>query len=488
MKFNFPRFSNFIFWLGPLVAITLFIGKSLIAELTELPADSLGLLGVAFWMISWWITEIAPLGIIALFPLVLFPLMGVTTLKNVCTFYTHPIIFLFMGGFMIAIALEKTKLSDRFALNIIKATGDSAGGILKGFIISTTLLSMWISNTATTVMMIPIASAVLTFVQDNSEGSEKSFQNFGIALMLCLAYSANIGGIMTPIGTPPNVVLMGLLDAVNIKVNFFDWMKATIPVAFVLLILMRTLVGKWLFPFEIKMRGDIKSFLQEKIAELGPMSREQKITLVIFCITCLLWIFKSPINKLLGHPYFNDTLTAMIGGIAVFLIPVRLKQRRREFILDKNDIPKLPWNIILLFGGGLALANGMSQVGLVEIVGLWLKDLSLNSDYLMVFIITSSVLFLTEVMSNVALCNIALPVIITLAQLQGVSVLLYAVPAALASSFAFSMPISTPPNVIVFSTGKLEIKDMMKAGILLNLISIIVVMTVGWFMIQLLGF
>ncbi len=488
MKFNFPRFSNLIFWLGPLMALGTIVFQSSLADQFGISPKALSVLGIAFWMISWWVTEIAPLGIIALFPLVLFPLVGILTLVEVSSFYTHPIIFLFMGGFMIAIALEKTKLSERFALNIIKATGDSADGILKGFIIATTLLSMWISNTATTVMMVPIATAVFNFVKENSDADPRSFQNFGTALMLCLAYSANIGGIMTPIGTPPNVVLMGLLDTVEIKIAFFDWMKITIPIAFILLIIMRYLIQKWLYPFDIKMHRNIKTFLAEKVSALGELNRAQKITLFVFSFTCLLWVLKSPINRALGANHLNDAVTAMIGGLAVFLIPVRLKRNKREFILDKNDISKLPWNIILLFGGGLALANGMGKVGLVELVGQSLQELSLDSHYWMVFIITASVLFLTEVMSNVALCNIALPVIISLAHLQGASILLYAIPTALASSFAFSMPISTPPNVIVFSTGKLEIKDMMRAGILLNIISIFVIMTVGWFMIQALGF
>lgn len=454
------------------------INASFLHSTLGLNEEAIKVLSIAMWMIAWWISDAIPMGIVAFFPLLFFPILKIIPLKEIASFYAHPIIYLFMGGFMMAIALEKTLLSKRIALNILKLTGSSVKGVVKGFIIATALLSMWISNTATTVMMIPIAESVYQFIRENSRAEEKHYHAFATSLFLCIAYAANIGGIATPIGTPPNVVLLGLLDSFSLKIEFIQWVIIASPVALCVLYLMYQLINKFLFPYQIEIHNELTEHIQEKLTELGPLNREQKLTLSIFAVTCLAWIFKSPLNYLLGAQYLDDSLTAMIGGCLMFAIPVSLSEKK--YILDKYDIRKIPWEIVILFGGGLSLAHGMSQTGIVHLITDALNSFGFESLFIITALLTTTSLFLTEVMSNVALCNIALPVILAYGQTLAINPLLFGIPVTIASSFAFSMPISTPPNAIVFSSGKILMKDMFRAGIILNILSIITIMSVGW--------
>lgn len=431
----------------------------------------------ALWMVLWWIFEVLPLGITALIPLVIFPLTGVFSIKSVAPNYSNSVIYLFLGGFIIAQALEKTNLSERMALYILKYTGHSDQGVLIGFILATTFLSMWISNTATTVMMIPIAISVLNFIKQSQSlvnSKNDTIENFSVALFLSIAYAANIGGIMTPIGTPPNVVLMGYLDELySRQISFEYWMMAVAPIAVTVLFIMTFLI-KTLFPFKIKIDQDFRFFLIDKIKGLGVMNSKQKKTLAVFSTVCLLWIFKGFIHSVVDIKILNDTSIAISGGILLFFLKV----------LDESDIAKLPWNIVLLFGGGMALASTLNHVGVILIATNYLSSLDFKSAWVLVLVTSTSVLFLTEIMSNVALCVVALPLLLKLGETQGIQPLLVAIPATLCASFAFSMPISTPPNAIVFGTGRVRIIHMMKAGILLNLTSIAVVMTLGWYMLK----
>jgi len=434
---------------------------------------SLGLL-TTLWMVTWWVFEILPLGITALIPLVVFPLAGILPVKKVAPFYSNSVIYLFLGGFIIASALEKTRLSERMALTILKYTGRSDMGILLGFTIATSFLSMWISNTATTVMMVPIALSVLNFLKQTSKEHEASLQTFSVALFLCLAYSANIGGIMTPIGTPPNVVLMGYLDEIyHQKIAFEVWMMMVVPIALFVLTCMLLLIKK-LFPFHLTIDDRFRTFLLEKIHNLGVMNSKQKKTLTIFTLVCFLWVFKGVIHGLIGFSFLNDTSIAIGGGVALYLFK----------ILDQKDISKLPWDIVLLFGGGMALAGTLNHIGVIKMATEFLSTLQFDSPWTLILVTSSSVLFLTEIMSNVALCVVALPLLMKLGETQGLPALWVAIPATLCASFAFSMPISTPPNAIVFGTGNVRVKDMLKAGIILNLISIFAVMTIGRALIQ----
>lgn len=438
---------------------------------------------MTLWMVSWWIFEIVPMGITALLPMLFLPLSGLDQLKSLGVFYSHPIIYLFLGGFILALGLEKSGLSERFALNILKRTGKKAQGIVLGFIIATGFLSMWISNTATTVMMLPIAHSILQFIDHHTQSSKMELRKFSTATLLAIAYAANIGGTLTPIGTPPNVVLLGFLqDLYKVDVDFMLWILALAPVGIALFALLYYLLTKHLYRFHLELSEDFGQFIQNKLNILGPMDAKQKLTLAIFTVTCFLWIFKSVLNNLLGAPILHDTLIAIGAGIALFCIPFDFKNFKQ--VLKTEDISKLPWNIVLLFGGGMAMANTLKSVGLIDDLGSVFHHLGHLSVYTLVFLSASVVLVMTEFMSNVALTTVALPIFLTLAESKGFSLLQVGIPIALCSSFAFSMPISTPPNAIVFSTGELTVKQMLRAGILMNIISILVTMSIGWLMIQ----
>lgn len=434
---------------------------------------------LALWMVSWWVFDVLPLGITALLPMVFLPILQVIPLNEVTANYANPVIFLFLGGFIIARALEKTHLDERMALIILKQTGKNDTGIVIGFIFSTAFLSMWISNTATTVMMVPIALSVTEFLRQNlSPGYKKDLPMLQTVLFLSIAYSANIGGIMTPIGTPPNVVFMGYLDELYSRnIDFYVWMLATAPIAITLLAIMLFVLKK-IFPFSVSLPKEFPGFIQKKLSGLGRIDSSQKITMAVFFLAALLWIFKGLIHYLVGIDFLNDTSIAVFGGLLLFLIPKRPESWSP--VLDIKDINKLPWDIVLLFGGGMALAAGLKSVGLIETTTQFFASLELSSSYWLIFILAGLSLFLTEIMSNVALCVVALPLIMKLGESQGIDPLIVALPAALCSSFAFSMPISTPPNAIVFGTNTLTVGQMLKAGALLNLLALILTMTLGY--------
>lgn len=436
------------------------------------------------WMVSWWVFEVLPLGITALIPMVFGPLLNLGSLKELAINYSNPVIYLFLGGFMIARALEKTGLNERIALTILKTTGKSDKGIVFGFIIATAFLSMWISNTATTVMMIPIAVSVVEFLRGNlARDSIEGLKAMEISLFLSIAYAANIGGIMTPIGTPPNVVFVGYLDDLyGVKVDFFKWFLITAPSGILLLFLMGKL-NLTMFSFSVPVGKEFRDFVSNQVKNLGAPSPDQKLTFGIFLLTALLWIFKGVLHYFAGRNLFSDTSIAILGGMLLFLIPYKRKEWKP--VLESEDIGKLPWNIVLLFGGGMALANILKNVGLIQMATDYFGQLNFSSIYWLVFVLAILTLFLTEVMSNVALCVVALPVIMNLGQSQGIDPFLFALPAALCSSFAFSMPISTPPNAIVFGTNKIKVSQMMKVGVLLNFISVLIVMTITWFLAKL---
>lgn len=437
---------------------------------------------MAVWMIAWWILGIAPLGITALIPLVYLPLMQIMPLKSITPYYSDPMIFLFLGGFIIARGLEKTELSERFALNVLKVTGRTDGGIILGFIIATALLSMWISNTATAIMMIPIASSVLKFLQENTDHSPKDMSNMTVVIYLSIAYSANIGGTMTPIGTPPNVVLMGYLNSLyGIRIDFWRWVAIMAPVAALFLGMQYLLLNR-LFKYSVPITEEFRSFVRLKIKELSPFNNAQRLAVTIFIISCSLWIFKDLINYLSSVKLLSDTGIALLGGLLLFFIPYKIEGFKR--ILDEEDIGTLPWNIILLFGGGMAMAGVMEEFGIIQYMVSLFDQVPATSQYLLVFLLAILTLLLTEVMSNVALCMIALPILMKLGEAKGIPPVWIGLSTAICASFAFSLPVSTPPNAIVFGTNKIPMKDMLRAGIIMNVLGVICVMSLGWVLMK----
>jgi sodium-dependent dicarboxylate transporter 2/3/5 len=433
--------------------------------------------GIAAWMIIWWISEAAPIPITALLPLVMFPFLGVMKMSEATAPYANPIIFLFMGGFMIALGLEKHRLHERIALNLIRITGTSGNGIILGFLIATGFISMWISNTATAMMMLPIAISVIDLLKTNQQNIPevltKGERNFGIGLMLVIGYAANIGGIATIIGTPPNVVFIGLLDQIyQQKIPFGKWMIIGFPLSLFLLAACYLIITKVLFPNGLKKVHGSEELIRNKLKELGSIRKEEKLVLTIFALTSSLWIFQQPINLLLGNEILNDTNIAMLGGSLMFVVPSSLKELK--FLLSWRDTEKLSWGILILFGGGLCLAKGLSDAGIIQAVGTAIAKQSSSVNWLLLGLITASI-FITELMSNVALVQIFIPVVFGIAVNLGLNPIYLGMPVAFAASMAFMFPVATPPNAIVFSSGHMQIKDMMRAGIILNIISIIAI-------------
>jgi len=431
-------------------------------------------LAVALWMIVWWISEAAPVPVTALLPLILFPFLGVMKMSEAAAPYANPIIFLFMGGFMIALGLEKHRLHERIALNLIKFTGTSGNGIILGFLIATGFISMWISNTATAMMMLPIAISVINLLSTERKNSPETEttgeRNFGIGLMLVIAYAANIGGVATIIGTPPNVVFVGLLDQFyHQKMEFGKWMLVGVPVSLILLAACYLVITKFLFPNKLDKIYGADMLIKNKLAELGSIRHEEKLVLFIFSLTCSLWIFQQPLNLFIGKEILNDTNIAMGGGSLMFIAPSSLK--KFTFLLQWRDTEKLAWGILILFGGGLCLAQGLSNAGIIQAVGARIAEQSHSINWLLLGLITASI-FITELMSNVALVQIFIPVVFGIAVNLGLDPILLGMPVTIGASMAFMFPVATPPNAIVFSSGHMKVKDMMRAGIVMNIISV----------------
>ena len=459
-------------WLGPLLFVLL-LACSWMGIWTDSPA--IRVIALAAWMIIWWISEAVPIPVTALLPMVFFPLLGIFDMRGATLPYSDPIIYLFMGGFIIALAMEKNKLHLRIALNLIRITGTKPDGIILGFYISTAFLSMWISNTATAVMMLPIAMSIIQLIQaDNQELSkQKGFFNFAFALMLGIAYAANIGGVITLIGTPPNVVLVGFMQQFyDYSLDFNRWLLVGLPIGGSMLVVMYFLLVKGFYPNRLGHIAGSDQVIRQQLAELGPISKAEIRVSLIVVFTALCWILREPLNALFQTSILNDTIIAMVGGLFMFVVPAG--KSGSENLLDWPSMKRLPWGILLLFGGGMSLAKGMEAVGIIQAIGSYVSDNLTLSVVFLVLALVFVTLFLTEVMSNVALVTIFIPVVMGIADGLGQPVLMFVIPVTMASSFAFMLPISTPPNAILFSSGFIPIKEMMKVGIWLNLISIFI--------------
>ncbi len=465
--------------IGLILGPVLFILISQLDYLESLSHDAWNVLGVAAWMVTWWVTEATPIAIAALLPIVAFPALGIFTLEQATGSYANPVIFLFMGGFFIALGLEEHGLHRRLALNLVRFTGTSANGIIFGFMLATGFLSMWISNTAATIMMLPIASTVVNLINQTVE-NKKGMAFFSLSLMLGIAYSANIGGISTIIGTPPNVVFAGYArELLNLKIYFSTWMLIGVPISATLLLITFFIITQVLYRNKLGRMASASQIIKSELKSLGKMGTEEKLVAIIFGVTAFMWIFKLPINGLLGKEILNDTATAMIGGILIFAVPKNFK--KGIGLVPWKATRRLPWGILLLFGGGLTLAKAMETTGLINIIADLVTDYKMNPVFIYLILIVSMI-FLTELMSNVALATMYLPVVIAIATGLGLNPLLLSIPMAMAASCAFMMPISTPPNAIVFSSGHIQIKNMISAGFILNIISVII-LTVSAFTI-----
>lgn len=441
---------------------------------------------VATLMAVWWMTEAIPIPATAILPLALFPLLGILDAPGASAPYASELIFLFMGGFFMAVTMEKWGLHKRIALRIMSFVGTSPDRLILGFMLATAFLSMWISNTATAAMMLPIALAVgEMFRPQDKEGPYE----FGIALMLGVAYSASIGGIATLIGTPPNAVLAGAAsELLGYEIGFVQWMGVGLPVTMVMLPLTWVLLTRFLYP-PGPLTGDAAAIIDEERRSLGPVSRGEAITGAVFALTALAWVMRS--EKSFGDvtipglqtlsPSIRDSTIAMCAALVLFSIPVDWK--KGEFTLDWKTAAKIPWGVLVLFGGGLSLARAMDQSGLADWIGSVVASLGGIPAVVIVAAVAGLVVFLTEMTSNVATTSMAMPVMAGAAVGLGMEPMLLMTSAALAASMAFMLPVATPPNAIVFGSGYLTIPQMVRAGIVLNLCAIVLITAVGGFLI-----
>ncbi len=453
-------------------------------------------LAIAGLMITWWVTEALPMPVVALIPLILFPLLHISDIKTTASNYSDPIIFLFMGGFILGLAIEKWNLHRRIALNIVRVTGTSGNRIVLGFILATGFISMWISNTATTMMMFPIALSVIHVMKDKKEGSG-NYKNFNLALMLSIAYASNFGGIATIIGTPPNVAFVGFYEKkYNTNIDFIDWMLLCVPIALLLMFALYFVLTRILFPNHIKSNVAASQHITEELSLLGKFSASEKRVMIIFSATALLWIFKDLINKSQTIIKLDDTIIALIGAVSLFICPSGNLKHQDNFseseelessggLLNWSDTKRMAWGILLLFGGGLALAGALEKAGLIQHLGVWLSKFA-GGGFMLLFMVTVISIFISEVMSNIAQVIVFAPVVCSLADAVKMNPLILGIAMTLAASCASMMPMGTPPNAIVFASGNIKIKQMMKAGLVMNLVSIVLITLFCWFLLPLL--
>ncbi len=472
---------------GPALAVFLLLFVELDPKKPQLTAT----LAVAIWMACWWVAEIAPLAITSLLPVALFPLLGIMNGKAVSSTYFNHVIFLFIGGFIVALAIQKWNLHKRIALGILRITGSSPGRILLGFMFATAFLSMWISNTATVMLLIPILLSMLSKVEELN-GRENA-ATFSIGMLLAVAYSASIGGIATLVGTPPNLSFSRILYIYfpqAPEITFANWFLYAFPITLLLFVFLWIYLyflyirpkGKW-----VQLTGED---IRRQYRELGPMSFEEIVLSIAFITLALLWFFRADItlgswkipgwSTLLQHPkYVKDGTVAIAVAIVLFLIPSRSK--KGEYLMDWETAKGIPWGIVLLFGGGFALATGFKESGLSLWLGqqlVWLKD---YHPIFLISTVSAFVTFLTELTSNTATVETILPVLSGLAVSIKLNPLLLMLPATIAGSLAFMLPVATPPNAIAFGTQRLPMIKMIKAGFFLNLLGILVVTLVTYF-------
>jgi sodium-dependent dicarboxylate transporter 2/3/5 len=445
--------------------------------------------GVAALMAVWWITEAAPLAATSLLPFVLFPILGVTGSKAIAPYYINSTIFLFLGGFLIALAMERWNLHRRIALRTLLWFGRSPSLLVLGFMAACAFLSAWISNTATAVAMLPVGMAILSGLEERW-GREKT-ATLGVALMLGIAYACSIGGVATLVGTPPNLAFKVIFENTFPEaptITFASWCLMGIPLSLVMLVATWLVLTRWFYPPDPSVRID-RAALRDQYHALGPMRREEKIVAVVFATTALLWIFRARIDfgvftlpgwsDIFRDPrLIDDGTVAMLMALLLFFIPAR-QDGQTQRLLSADVFGRVPWGIILLFGGGFALAAGFKDSGL----SAWLAQTLFSSlsqfPVLVIVLLTCVVMtFLTELTSNTASTQLVLPILAAAALAQAIHPMLIMIPATLSASMAFMMPVATPPNAIVFGSGWLTVRQMARAGIVLNLIGVIVVATV----------
>jgi len=441
---------------------------------------------VAALMATWWVTEAIPLFATALLPMILFPILGILKGKVTAPIYINSTIFLFLGGFMIALTMEKWNLHKRIALRIIRLIGGGPSRIVLGFMIAAAFLSMWISNTATAIMMVPIFLAVIS--QMEAEYGTEATHNFTMALMLGVAYACSLGGIATLVGTPPNLSFTRIFEITfpNAQpISFGQWILMGLPISATMIVIVWLLLTKVFLRIPAALKID-SSIINKQYQELKFMSFEEKSVLTVFSITAALWVFRKKLSfgfftipgwsQLLPYPnLIDDGTVALTMAMLLFLIPSRSKEAISPTVMGADVVTKLPWNIVLLFGGGFALAKGFQTTGLSAFIGNKFAGLAGVSPFLVVIILCLTITFLTELTSNTAATEMILPILASVSLAMKINPLILMIPATFSASCAFMMPVATPPNAIIFGSGRIKIAEMARVGFFINIIGVIVI-------------
>jgi sodium-dependent dicarboxylate transporter 2/3/5 len=479
--------KNIKLLLGPLLALVIFLSFDLV------PGNPLAtrMAAVAVWMAVWWLTEVVHLAVTALLPVILMPVLGIADSKTTAFQYMDPIIFLFIGGFIIAFAIERWNLHQRIALKILMLVGTSPSRILFGVMLTSFLISMWISNTATVMMLISAVLAVIIQIEKYFR-EEKHSQKMASALLIGLAYSATIGGMATLVGTPTNMIFLREYSEKfpqNNDMNFLSWFIIGFPLAFVFLLIAFFVLKKMFIKKEAELIID-KKYFSDAYRKLGKMSYEEKVVSVIFCLTAVLWFTREDIDfgflivrgwssLFPFRNYLSDSTVAIFMAVILFLIPARSEKGRT--IITWEDVTKLPYDIVLLFGGGFAMAKGFELSGLSGWFAMQLKFDSTTNVYLLIFGLCILITIISEFASNVACIQLMLPILLAIQQTMGVHPLVLMIPATLAASLGFMLPVATAPNTIVFGSNRLKVKDMLRAGLVLDFIGILLITAASFF-------
>lgn len=467
-------------------SIGLFLGPFLFLVLLMMPTPegfeplAMHVAAVTALMATWWITEAIPIPATSLLPIVLFPILGIADGAQVTLSYANHIIYLFMGGFLIAVAVQKWNLHKRIALHTIRLVGVTPERVVLGFMLTTAGLSMFISNTAATMLMVTIGLAVLQRTTEKLESqpgntidTRKGHFRFGIALMLGIGYSSSIGGIATLIGTAPNAIFAGIVEQTyGQTINFVDWIKFAMPLSLLMLLFSWFYLTRIACPSEIKQIPGGRETFEKELEELGPITRQESMVLAILILVAVLWLVNGLVT-IESLRFVKDSTIAMTCALLLFIIPSDIK--KREFLLDWNTAVTIPWDILILFGGGFALALGFSESGLTKDVAEKLNILEGSNLIIIIAAVTTLVILVTEVTSNTATATISLPIMIALAEAMKVHPYGLMITATIAASFAFMLPVATPPNAIVFGSRYVTIPQMIKAGIWLYLIGMILI-------------
>lgn len=479
---------------GPIVALMVFwwLPEQYIddtGQLVALTVEARTAAAVAIWMAVWWITEAISVYATALLPLAVFPLTGTASIKTTAAAYGHELIYLFLGGFILALALERCGLHRRFALTALKAVGTRPTRIIAAFMFIAAFLSMWVTNTATTIMLLPVALSIIKLIDDSAANSgDLTHRHFSICLLLAIAYAATIGGIGTIIGTAPNVFLVSYIRTqMNYEIGFALWMLFGVPLVIIFLPVVWWLLSRIIYRVSNQPIIGVNALLDRLHGELGPISRAEKMTLVIFLLTAGAWVTRPLLGKIVFGDMtplngLTDSGIAIIAALTLFVTPVHLAEH--EFLMDWPTAVKLPWGLLILFGGGLSLAATLDRSGFSAFLGSQATVLSPLPMLLIVMAVTGMMIFLTELTSNTATTATLVPVLYAVAIGLGIDPLLLIVPAGVAASCAFMLPVATPPNAIVFGSGLVSIPQMSRAGFWLNLIAILLIPFMAWAVIM----